>query len=84
MIDKMVSRSRQHLKCLRKILNYLNVYTSQLAYKAFIRPIMKYGNVAIIRIDLMLFRMLPPSLCQTSFVSLRCSRHAAAVGLLLE
>ena len=47
MIDKMVSRSRQCLGCLRRILDYLHFNTLQLAYKAFIRLIMDYGNVAI-------------------------------------
>ena len=47
MIDKMVSRSRQRLGCLRRILDYLDANALQLAYKAFIRPIMEYGNVAI-------------------------------------
>ena len=47
MIDKMVSHSRQCLGCLRRILDYLDANTLQLAYKAFIRPIMEYGNVTI-------------------------------------
>ena len=47
MIDQIVSHSRQHLGCLRRILDYLDSNTLQLAYKAFIRPIMEYGNVAI-------------------------------------
>ena len=33
MIDKMVSRSRQHLGCLSRILDYLDSNTLQLAYK---------------------------------------------------
>ena len=47
MIDKMVSCIRQRLGCLCRILDYLDSNTLQLAYKAFIRPIMEYGNVAI-------------------------------------
>jgi len=43
MIDKMVSRSRQRLGCLYRI---LDSNTFQLAYKAFISAIMEYGNVA--------------------------------------
>ena len=42
MIDKMVSHSRQRLGCLRRILDYLDSNTLQLAYKAFIRPMMEY------------------------------------------
>ena len=67
MIDKMVSRSRQCLGWLRRILDYLDSNTLQLAYKALIRPIMEYGNVAIMDaivphswVGLMLFRMLLP------------------------
>ena len=90
MIDKMVSRSRQHLGCLRIILDYLDSNTLQLTYKSFIRPIMEYGNVAIMgasatqlsRLDAV--QNAATSLCRTSFVSLQCRRHAAAVGLLLK
>ena len=47
MIDTMVSRSIQRLGCLRRILDYLDSNTLQLAYKAFIRLLMECGNVAI-------------------------------------
>ena len=47
MIDKMVSCNRQCLGCLHRILDYLDSNTLQLAYKAFIRSMMEYGNVAI-------------------------------------
>ena len=46
-IDKMVSRSRQGFGCLCRILEYLDSNTLQLAYKTFIRPMMKDGNVAV-------------------------------------
>ena len=90
MIDVMVSRSRQRLGCLRKILDYLNSNTLQLAYKAFIRPMMEYGNVAIMgasatqlsRLDTI--QHAATKLCCSSFVSLQYRRHAAAVGLLLK
>ena len=90
MIDKMVSHSRQRLGCLRRILDYLDSNTLQLVYKAFIRPIMEYGNVAIMGKSAMQLGRLDAvqnaatSLCQTSFVSLQCRRHATAVGLLLK
>ena len=90
MIDVMVSRSRQRLGCLRRILDYLDSNTLQLAYKAFIRPIMEYGNVAIMgasatqlsRLDTI--QHAATKLCCSSFVSLQYRRHAAAVGLLLK
>ena len=47
MIGTMVLHSRQRLGCLRRILDYLDLNTLQLAYKVFIRPMMEYGNVAI-------------------------------------
>ena len=90
MIDMMVSRSRQRLGCLRRILDYLDSNTLQLAYKAFIRPMMEYGNVAIMgasatqlsRLDTI--QNSATKLCHTSFVPLQYRRHAAAVGLLLK
>ena len=86
MIDKMVSCSRQRLGCLCRILDYLDSNT----YNLLIRPIMEYGNVAIMgasatqlgRLDVV--QNAATSLCQTSFVPLQCCRHAAAVGLLLK
>ena len=86
MIDKMVSRSRQHLGCLSRILDYLDSNT----YNLLIRPIMEYGNVAIMGASATQLGRLDvaqngaTSLCQTSFVPLQCCRHAAAVGLLLK
>ena len=47
MIDKMVSRCRKRLGCLRRILDYFDSNTLQLAYKAFIRPLMEYGDMTI-------------------------------------
>ena len=90
MIDMMVSRSRQRLGCLRRILDYLNSYTLQLAYKAVIRPVMEYGNVAIMsanttqscRLDFI--QDAATKLCHTFFVSLQYRHHAATVGLLLK
>ena len=90
MIDKMVSCSRQCLGCLRRILDYLDSNTLQLAYKAFIRSMMGYGNVAIMGASATQLRRLDTvqnvatSLCQTSFVPLQYRRHSAAVGLLLK
>ena len=84
----MVSCSRQRLGCLLRILDYLDSNTLQLAYKAFIRPIMEYGNVAIMdasyvsRLDAV--QNVATSLCKTSFVPLRCCHHATAVGLSLK
>ena len=68
----------------------LDSNTLQLAYKAFIRPIMEYGNVAVMgasatqlgRLDAV--QNAATSLCRTSFVSLQCHHHAAVVGLLLK
>ena len=90
MIDMMISRSRQRLGCLRRILDYLDLNTLQLAYKVFIRPMMEYGNVAIMGASttqlggLDTIQNSTTKLCHTSFVPLKCRRHAAAVGLLLK
>ena len=90
MIDKMVSHSRQGLGCLRRILDYLDSHTLQLAYKAFVRPIMEYGNVAIMGASatqlsrLNTVQNVATSLCHAVFVPLQCHHHAAAVGLLLK
>ena len=67
-IDKMVSCSRQRLGCLSRILDYLDSNT----YNLLIRPIMEYGNVAIMgasatqlgRLDAV--QNAATSLCQTS------------------
>ena len=88
MIDKIVSCSRQRLGCPRNILVYLDSSTLKLAYKAFIRPMMEYGNVAIMGASatqlskLDAIQNVVTGLCQGSFV--QCCRHAAAVGLLLK
>ena len=90
MIDKMVSCSGQRLGCLRRILDYLDSNTLQLAYKAIIRPMMEYGNVAIMGTSatqlsgLDAIQNVTTSLCQTSFVPLQCHRHATTVRLLLK
>ena len=86
----MVSCSRQCLGCLCRILDYLDSNTLQLAYKAFIRPMMEYGNVAIMGASAIQLSKLDAvqnvatGLCQGSFVPLQCRLHAAAVGLLLK
>ena len=90
MIDKMVSHSRQRLGCLCRILDYLDSNTLQLAYKAFIKLMMEYGNVAIMgacatqlsRLDTI--QNVATGLCHITYVSLPCRRHAAAVGMLLK
>ena len=51
---------------------------------------MEYGNVAIMGASaaqlssLDSVQYVATSLCQTSFISLQCRRHAATVGLLLK
>ena len=90
MIDTMVSHRRQHLGCLRKILDYLDFNTLQFVYKAFIRPMVEYGNVAIMggsaiqlsRLDTV--QNAATALCHASFIPLQYRCHAAAVGLLLK
>ena len=47
MIDKIISRNRQHMGYLHRILDYLDSNILQHAYKAFIRPVMEYDNVAV-------------------------------------
>ena len=90
MIDMMVSRSRQRLGCLRRILDYIDSNTLELAYKAFIRPMMEYDNVAVMGASAKQLGKLDTvqnaatKLCHTSFVPLQYHRHAAAVGLLLK
>ena len=90
MIDMMVSHSRQRLGCLRRISDYIDSNTLQLAYKAFIRPLMEYGNVAIMGASAMQLGKLDTvqnaatKLCHTSFVPLQYRRHAATVGLVLK
>ena len=90
MIDKMVSRSRQRLGCLHRILDYLDSNTLQLAYKASIKPMMEYGNVAIMDASatqlsrLNTSQNVPTGLCHLPFVPLQCHHHTAAVGLLLK
>ena len=87
MIDKMVPCSGQRLRCLRRILDYLDSNTLQLAYKALM---MEYGSVAITGTSatqlsgLDAIQNVATGLCQTSFVPLQCHRHAATVGLLLK
>ena len=90
MVGVIVSRSRQRLGCLCRILDYLDSNTLQTAYKAFIRPMMEYGNVAVMgtsatqlsRLDTI--QNATTKLCHISFVSLQHHHHAAAVGLLLK
>ena len=87
MIDTMVSRSRQHLGCLQRILDYLDFNILQLAYKAFIRPVMEYGNVAIMsasttqlcRLDAI--QDAATKLCHIFVVSLQYRCHAAVVEI---
>ena len=90
MIDIMVSRCRQRLGCLRRILDYLDSNTLQLAYKAFISPMMGYGNVVIMGTSAIQLSRLDTVqnaatvLCHMSFVPLQHHCHAAAVGLFLS
>ena len=75
---------------LHRILDYLVSHTLQLAYKAFIRPILEYGNVAIMgAIVTQLSRLITvqnaaTTLCHVDFVPLQCRCHATVIGLLLK
>ena len=51
MIDKMVSRSGQRLRCLCRILDYLDSNT-QLAYKTFIKPVLFLFGVIVMLLQL--------------------------------
>ena len=89
LIDMIVSRCRQRLRCLHRILDYLDSNTLQLAYKAFIRPMIEYGNVTIIgasatqlsRLDTV--QNAATTLCHASFIPLQHHCHAATVELSL-
>ena len=73
MVDTMVLHCRQCLGCLCRILDYLHSNTLQLAYRAFIKPIMEYGNVAIMGASatqlsrLSTVQNAATTLCHTSF-----------------
>ena len=60
------------------------------SHKAFIRPMMEYGNVAIIGASATLLSRLDTvqnaaaTLCHVFFIPLQHRRHAATVGLLLK
>ena len=75
---------------LAECFDYLDSNTLQLAYKAFIRPMMEYGNAAIkgdsatqlSRLNTV--RIATTTLCHESFIPLQSCHHAAIVGLLLK
>ena len=64
--------------------DYLDSNTLQLAYKAFIRPMMEYGNVAIIGASATQLSWIDTvhnaatALCHASLIPLQRHHHAAA------
>ena len=90
MVDTMVLHCRQYLGCLCRIFAYLDSNTLQLAYRAFVRPMMEYGNVAIKGDSathlskLNTVQNAATTLCHESFIPLQSCHHAAIVGLLLK
>ena len=90
MIDRLTTRCRQRLRALFRVKENLGQSGLVTAYKSFVRPVCKYGNVIFMGASAVHLHKLDAAqkaaekLCHTAFQSLSFHCKASAIGLLCK